>query len=59
MHTKKDTHSKLDEIHDKEHAVWNRRSFLQALGLASAGSMVIGKVNAAAACVPPDFLKSN
>ncbi|MFK5959621.1 MAG: DUF1501 domain-containing protein [Lutibacter sp.] len=53
MHTKKYPQSKLEEIHNKEHAVWNRRSFLQALGLASAGSMVIGKVNAAAATLTP------
>jgi uncharacterized protein (DUF1501 family) len=29
--------------HDKEHAKWNRRSFLQALGLASSGSILLGK----------------
>ena len=30
--------------HDKEHAVWNRRSFLQALGLAGSGSLVAGRL---------------
>ncbi len=29
--------------HDKEHAKWNRRSFLQALGLVSSGSIILGK----------------
>jgi uncharacterized protein (DUF1501 family) len=29
-------------IHDQEHATWNRRSFIQALGLAGAGSMTLG-----------------
>lgn len=28
-------------IHDQEHSLWNRRSFIQALGLAGAGSMVL------------------
>ncbi len=30
--------------HDKEHAAWNRRSFLQALGLVGTGSLVAGKL---------------
>lgn len=29
-------------IHDQEHSKWNRRSFIQALGLAGAGSMMLG-----------------
>jgi uncharacterized protein (DUF1501 family) len=29
-------------IHDQEHATWNRRSFIQALGLVGAGSMTMG-----------------
>ncbi len=28
--------------HDKEHKVWSRRSFLQALGIAGSGSMMLG-----------------
>ncbi|MDC6353468.1 MULTISPECIES: DUF1501 domain-containing protein [Robiginitalea] len=28
--------------HDKEHIVWSRRSFLQALGIAGSGSMMLG-----------------
>jgi len=36
--TKDDQH-----IHDKEHATWNRRSFIQALGLAGAGGMMLGR----------------
>ncbi len=35
--TKKDK-----KIHDHEHTQWNRRSFIQALGLAGGGSMVLG-----------------
>ena len=30
-------------VHDQEHALWNRRSFIQALGLVGGGSMVLGK----------------
>ncbi|MDB9980131.1 DUF1501 domain-containing protein [Ulvibacter sp.] len=30
-------------IHDQEHTHWNRRSFIQALGLAGVGSMTIGQ----------------
>jgi len=31
-----------DKAHDQDHRNWNRRSFLQALGLAGAGSMIVG-----------------
>ncbi|MCF6307754.1 MAG: DUF1501 domain-containing protein [Flavobacteriaceae bacterium] len=36
--------SKVQEktIHDNEHSQWNRRSFIQALGLAGGGSMLMG-----------------
>lgn len=30
------------EIHDQEHKKWNRRSFLQALGLVGGGTMMLG-----------------
>ncbi len=30
------------QIHDQEHATWNRRTFIQALGLVGAGSMTLG-----------------
>jgi len=43
----------LNENHDKEHAVWNRRSFLQALGLAGAGSIFMGNIPVSAATVTP------
>ncbi|MCW8980257.1 MAG: twin-arginine translocation signal domain-containing protein, partial [Altibacter sp.] len=34
--------SKKDKkVHEQEHATWNRRSFIQALGLAGAGGMVL------------------
>lgn len=29
-------------VHDQEHTQWNRRSFIQALGLAGGGSMLLG-----------------
>ncbi len=37
-------HGSLDhkEDHDKEHKYWSRRSFLQALGIAGSGSMLLG-----------------
>lgn len=45
--------NKFDENHSKEHAVWNRRSFLQALGLTGAGSILLGKVPVSAATHTP------
>ncbi len=33
---------KEHEGHDEEHKVWSRRSFLQALGIAGSGSMMLG-----------------
>jgi len=41
-------------IHDQEHATWNRRSFIQALGLVGAGSMTMG--NAAITATKPSPL---
>lgn len=41
-------------VHDKEHATWNRRSFIQALGLAGAGGMMLG--NAAVTATKPSPL---
>ncbi len=37
---KKQSHQ--SKLHDEEHKKWNRRSFLQALGLAGAGTMMVG-----------------
>jgi len=37
-----DTSQKEKNVHDKEHTQWNRRSFIQALGLAGGGSMMLG-----------------
>jgi uncharacterized protein (DUF1501 family) len=34
---------KNNDKHDQEHAKWNRRSFLQALGLVGSGTILIGK----------------
>lgn len=50
---KKIKNNSLGKNHDKEHAVWNRRSFLQALGLAGTGSMVVGKLPISAATHTP------
>jgi len=33
------------DIHNQEHERWNRRSFLQALGLAGGGSMLLANTN--------------
>lgn len=47
----KDTGSKspsakiTDAHHDQEHSSWNRRSFMQALGLVGGGSMMLGGTN--------------
>ncbi len=35
-------HNKRPMGHDEEHKVWSRRSFLQALGIAGSGSMMLG-----------------
>jgi len=40
-------------IHDQEHASWNRRSFIQALGLAGAGSVVLANTNVTASQPSP------
>ena len=50
---KKGNTKSIDKNHDKEHAVWNRRSFLQALGLTSASSIVLGKLSVSAATQTP------
>lgn len=34
--------TKSDKAHDQDHENWNRRSFLQALGLVGTGSMMVG-----------------
>ncbi len=41
---KEASRSEKDEknIHDQEHATWNRRSFIQALGLVGGGSIMLG-----------------
>ncbi|GER58473.1 hypothetical protein ULMA_05810 [Patiriisocius marinus] len=49
----KKTDSTNKTAHDQEHATWNRRSFIQALGLAGAGSMVLGGSNVSATAPSP------
>ena len=40
---KKEKESKDERtVHDQEHLLWNRRSFIQALGLVGGGSMMLG-----------------
>ena len=53
-----DTHSgkknkDIKDSHDQEHATWNRRSFIQALGLAGAGSIMLGGTNVSASAPSP------
>ena len=53
-----DTHSgkknkDIKDSHDQEHATWNRRSFIQALGLAGAGSIMLGGTNVSATAPSP------
>ncbi len=38
----KSNKGKDKSVHDKEHEVWSRRSFIQALGIAGSGSMMLG-----------------
>lgn len=40
-------------IHDQEHSTWNRRSFIQALGLAGAGSMMVSHASVTASKPSP------
>jgi uncharacterized protein (DUF1501 family) len=49
------TKSAQDEkhVHDQEHTTWNRRSFIQALGLAGAGSVVLANTNITASQPSP------
>ena len=51
-HSAKETKDAKD-LHDQEHATWNRRSFIQALGLAGAGSMMLGGTNVSATAPSP------
>lgn len=46
------SHDKKD-IHDKEHSLWNRRSFIQALGLAGAGGIMLGNAAVSASKASP------
>ena len=50
---KKPSQKEDKNIHDQEHSKWNRRSFIQALGLAGAGSVVLGGSNVSAAKASP------
>ena len=53
-HTPKQSISKEEKYaHDQEHSTWNRRSFIQALGLAGAGSMMLGATNISASKPSP------
>ncbi|MCB0453507.1 MAG: DUF1501 domain-containing protein [Aequorivita sp.] len=40
-------------IHDKEHSTWSRRSFIQALGLAGAGGIMLGHASVSASKPSP------
>lgn len=52
---KKEASQEKDEkrIHDQEHATWNRRSFIQALGLVGGGSMMLGSAAVSASKPSP------
>jgi uncharacterized protein (DUF1501 family) len=51
---KKEASKDEKHIHDQEHAEWSRRSFIQALGLAGGGSIMLG--NAAVTAAKPSPL---
>ncbi|MCK0155676.1 DUF1501 domain-containing protein [Cellulophaga sp. F20128] len=40
--TRPKIHHKDKDAHDLEHKIWNRRSFLQAMGIAGSGSIMLG-----------------
>ncbi len=50
---KKNTSKDEKNIHDKEHSTWNRRSFIQALGLAGAGGIMLGHASITASKASP------
>lgn len=50
---KKEVKQSDGHIHDQEHHKWNRRSFIQALGLAGAGSMMIANAQVSASMPSP------
>ena len=54
-HTIPEKNTSKDErsIHDKEHSTWNRRSFIQALGLAGAGGIMLGHASITASKPSP------
>jgi len=49
----KNTSKNEKSIHDKEHSTWNRRSFIQALGLAGAGGIMLGHASVTASKPSP------
>lgn len=51
--TAKDPINSKTNVHDKEHATWSRRSFIQALGLAGAGGIMLGHASVAASKPSP------
>lgn len=50
---KKEASKKEKHIHDQEHVTWNRRSFIQALGLVGGGSMMLGTAAVSATKTSP------
>jgi len=52
---KKNVSPKKDDknVHDQEHTMWNRRSFIQSLGLVGAGSMMLGNATVSASKPSP------
>ena len=50
---KKDQDKAKGNVHDQEHHMWNRRSFIQALGLAGAGSMMLANAQVTASKPSP------
>ncbi len=48
VHNQSGNGTKKADIHNQEHERWSRRSFLQALGLAGAGSILLGNADVTA-----------
>ena len=60
MSNKKEfTGFKNSKAHTNEHIEWSRRSFLQTIGLASAGSMMLGGSYISTAISEPLMMKLN
>lgn len=46
-------HAEAQSEHDRQHNMWDRKTFLKALGIVGSGSMLLGKLNVSASALSP------